>query len=150
MSYYYRVLESIPCKNACDRYKSVGCNKYGGGCRCSGGCSGGCGNECYCDRNRNRQLSLEYMLRNPSIEYYNPEMVMYREADLAIFSDKESLKPQPKPQPKPKPQPQPKHKKSESCGCEVDNNYVMPTCGYNSSPTWTDQKSFRQNVQNDW
>jgi hypothetical protein len=35
------------------------------------------------------------------------------------------------------------------CGCGKDNPpYRMENCGYNESPTWVDQASFRQNYQN--
>lgn len=35
------------------------------------------------------------------------------------------------------------------CGCSASNPpYQMEGCGYNNSPTWTDQASFRENVLN--
>lgn len=40
----------------------------------------------------------------------------------------------------------------DSCGCSMDYPpYKLPECGeYNHSPTWQNQASFRQNIQNNY
>ena len=136
MSYYYRRLDNIPCRAPCRRYESCG-DVYEDSfpsCSCYNRSYHGRGTGCGCKSTTSNNLNQCHDV------FITNDRILDRVFDKVV-DDMEYYKPIQDLQ-------MAEQKMNDGCGCGPTNNYVIPPCGYNQSPTWNDQKYFRKDYQN--
>lgn len=133
MSYYYRLLDEIPCRAPCRRYQSCGdvYEDSAPSCSCYNQSYPGRGSGCDCNQRRNT------LNQCPNV-FVTKDAISLRDI---VVDNYENYKPAEDLQMAEK-------KMDDGCGCSEVRNYTIPPCNYNKSPTWTDQMAFRKTYQN--